>query len=142
MQKEPAKGYLENSKNITLPRQTARPLIALLLCFLRALSTRCRLGTSLFLLSWLRLGLRCRFGLGLATTVQSRRGGLGDLFIERLALDLGNLQLKSGGLAGAIGTLITSCQQIEPIIQKGIKHTAKVPAPQALPPWTSFRFES
>lgn len=114
IQREAAKGYLDHSKNITLLRQTAGALIALLLCFLRALSTRCRLGTSLFLFSWLRLGLRCRFGLGLATTVQSRRAGLGDLFIERLALDLGNLQLKSGGLARAIGTLITSCQQIEP----------------------------
>lgn len=139
-QRGPTKrGYLGHSKNITFLRQTAGPLIVLLLLsLLRALSIRCRLGTSLLLLNW----LRCRLGLRLVTAVQSRRVSLGDVLVERLALDLGNLQLKSGGLAGAVGTLITSFSKLNQITLESIKHTAKVPAPQALPPWISFRFAS
>ena len=34
--------------------------------------------------------------------------GLGNGLVEGLTLDLGNLELKSGGLAGAVGTLVLS----------------------------------
>lgn len=91
-------------KNNTLLRQTAGPLVALFLGILRALSTRCRLGS--------RLGsslLLSRFGVGLAAAMQSREANLGDVVVERLALDLSNLQLKRSGLTRAIGTLITAC---------------------------------
>lgn len=91
-------------KHNALLRQTAGPLVALLLGILRALSTRCRLGS--------RLGsslLLSRFGVGLAAAMQSREADLGDVVVERLALDLSNLQLKRSGLTRAIGTLITAC---------------------------------
>lgn len=35
--------------------------------------------------------------------------GLGDSLVKGLALDLGDLQLKGGGLTGAIGTLLPNC---------------------------------
>ena len=104
-----AKGYpnqkaqLENS---TLPRQTTRPLLALLLLLsaLLLLASRSRLG-SLFLsrLSCrLRLGL---LGLRLAAAMQSREVNLGNVLVEGLALGFGDLELEGSGLARAIGTL-------------------------------------
>lgn len=41
--------------------------------------------------------------------MQSREADLGDVVVERLALDLSNLQLKSSGLARAVGTLMIAC---------------------------------
>lgn len=98
-------------KNITLPRQTTRPLLDLLLvccALLLLLGVRSRLG-SLFL-SRLRCRLRLRLlRLRLAAAMQSREVDLGDVLVEGLTLSLGNLELKGSGLAGTIGTLKT-CQ--------------------------------
>lgn len=98
------KSQLENS---TLPRQTTRPLFALLLLLLSALlllAVRSRLG-SLFL-SW----LSCRLRLGLLrlrlpAAMQSREVDLGNVLVEGLTLGLGDLELEGSGLARAIGTL-------------------------------------
>lgn len=109
-QKQRAKGYLDQKaqlENSTLPRQTTRPLLALLLLLLSALlllAVRSRLG-SLFLsrLSCrLRLGL---LGLRLAAAMQSREVDLGNVLVEGLALGFGDLELEGSGLARAIGTL-------------------------------------
>lgn len=109
-QKQRAKGYLDQKaqlENSTLPRQTTRPFLALLLLLLSALlllAVRSRLG-SLFLsrLSCrLRLGL---LGLRLAAAMQSREVDLGNVLVEGLALGFGDLELEGSGLARAIGTL-------------------------------------
>ena len=43
--------------------------------------------------------------------MQSSEVDLGNVLVEGLALSLSNLQLKRGGLTGAIGTLDTDSQQ-------------------------------
>ena len=85
------------SENGALLGQSTRTFIALLL--------HCWLGSLLSLLLSRLRNRRRGFGLRLATIMQSLVG-LGDSLVEGLTLDLGDLQLKGSGLAGAIGTLL------------------------------------
>lgn len=68
---------------------------------------------------------------------------LGDGLVESLALGLGQLQLKSRGLARAVRPLFTNGGQSEKhVLEMGHNFlTAKVPAPQALPPRASLRLD-
>ena len=90
------------SKNGTFLRQTAWPLAALLLLswLLRTLLLLDRL---LRLLSSLPSSRGRALRLRLGTTMQSL--DLRDGLVEGLTLGSGNLELKSGRLAGTVGTL-------------------------------------
>ena len=81
----------------------ARPFLTLLLFLLSSLYVLCRLRS--FGLGCFRLW-SLTLGSFIGSTLQSGEANLGNVLVEGLALDLGNLQLERGWLTGAISTLL------------------------------------
>lgn len=74
--------------------------------------------------------------------MESGKVNLGNVLVEGLALSLSNLELQSGRLAGTISALRGQVLADLVTVRAQDKLTAKVPAPQGLPPWTSLRLVS